>query len=118
MKALAILFNAVLFVFTGLVVATDGMPRDLAYVVFTLLLMLVPVANVLVIGRAAATRLQRTVGICNIVLLALIGLAIADQYPHPAEPGFNEYAVLVVLTPIVSAAVLLRGRARPVPASL
>jgi hypothetical protein len=49
--------------------------------------------------------------VCNLVLLGLTAWAYADQYPHPEEPGFTAFTVLMVLTPIVSLAALVRGGA-------
>ena len=45
----------------------------------------------------------------NIVLLGLVCLAIADQYPHPDEPGFLAFVALTVVTPILSALALVRN---------
>jgi hypothetical protein len=46
--------------------------------------------------------------ICNIVLLAFTCWAFVDQYPHPEEDGLIAFTVLMVLTPILSLAVLFR----------
>lgn len=40
--------------------------------------------------------------ICNVVLIGFVCWALVDQYPHPHENGFTAYAVLIVLTPILS----------------
>ncbi len=112
MKNLAVLCNLVLVVFTALVVATDGAPTAPAYIAFTLLLVLIPILSVVVMLRAGSaggsTGLQRLAGWCNIVLLVLVAWAIVDQYPHPQEPGFFPFVVLVVACPILSAFVLFR----------
>jgi hypothetical protein len=51
------------------------------------------------------------VAICNVVLLGFTGWAYVDQYPHPKEDGFVAFIVLMVLTPILSLAALVRGGA-------
>jgi hypothetical protein len=122
-RALAVLCNVVLAAATCLVLATEGAPKDAIYVVFTLLLMLIPLFTVFVLlrsraegtrprpaGKAGSTTLGHVAVFANIVLLALICLAIVDQYPHPDEPGFLAFVALTVLTPILSALVLLRRR--------
>lgn len=51
--------------------------------------------------------------ICDIVLIGFVCWALVDQYPHPKEGGFIAYAVLIVLTPILSvAAYLYKNRKR------
>jgi hypothetical protein len=110
MKSLAILCNVVLFAFTCLVLATDGGPTKAAYVVFTLVLLVTPVATVFVLARrAAGDGMRRAAVACNVVLLASVCWAFVDQYPHRSDPGLIEYVVTAVLTPLVSAAALLRG---------
>ena len=121
MNTLTVLCNVVFVLFTCLVLADDGFPTAPAYIVFTLLMLLVPAFTVLAIARSGAatgTAMKRVAGVANIVLLACIGLAIVDQYPHPAEPGFVPYVVLALLTPILSLAVLFRrGGTGTAPAS-
>jgi hypothetical protein len=46
----------------------------------------------------------------NLVLLAFSSWAIVDQYPHPEDGGVIPYAVLVVVTPIISLVALLGRR--------
>jgi hypothetical protein len=133
MKIAAVIFNIAMFAFTGLVTLTDGIPENAGYVVFTLLMFLVPILNVVIICRSAAalswlgigptrnasdagdkihgstltSTIMHIVGIvCNLVLLAFVCWAIVDQYPHPEESGVIEFEILVFLTPILSAVVL------------
>jgi len=47
--------------------------------------------------------------VCNVLLLALVGWALVDQYPHPSESGFIEYVIALVLGPFVSAVALFRS---------
>jgi len=135
MKIVAIICNIVLFGFTCMVTLTDGPPKGAGYIVFSLLLFLIPILNVFVISQSGAgggrlgfqkrekapeeattshdvssnNAVVRMVAIvCNIVLLGFACWAIIAQYPHPAEPGVVEFEVLVVLTPILSSVVIFR----------
>jgi hypothetical protein len=109
MKIGAIICNIVLFGFTCLVLVTDGPAQETAYVVFGLLLLLVPILNAVVLFRPAIGAVMKIVaGVCNIALLGFACWAIVSQYPHPEEEGVVAYTVLVVLTPILSLAVLFR----------
>jgi hypothetical protein len=110
MKTLAVLCNVVLFTFTCFVLATDGAPTKAAYIIFTLVLMMTPVLTVIVLARrAAGDGARRAAAICNVLSLGFLCWALVDQYPHPSEPGFIEYVVVLVLTPLLSAVALLRG---------
>ena len=112
MKTLTVLCNVVLFGFTCLVLAVDGAPTELPYIVLTVLMMLIPVFTVFAIvrsGGAASSGVRRVAGICNVVLLIFICWALVEQYPHPEEDGVVAYTLLAVLTPILSMAVLLLG---------
>jgi hypothetical protein len=137
MKTLTVLCNVVLFGFTCLVLATDGAPTAAVYIIFTLLLMLIPVFTVFAITRSGAgdggpnlhsrrktaeaqprtgvfssahTAIARVAAICNVVLLVFVCWAFVDQYPHPEEDGFIAFAALTVLTPILSGVMLFRSR--------
>ena len=138
MKTAAIICSVVLFAFTCVVLATDGLPTDSTYVVFNVWLLLTLILNVVVIsriragegrlwlqtpstvaggqgdaaGRPPTSAFGRVVAaICNVVLLGFTGWAYVDQYPHPKEDGFVAFIVLMVLTPILSLAALVRGGA-------
>jgi hypothetical protein len=122
----AVICNVVLLAFTGVVLVTDGVSREGPYVVFTLLLLLVPILSVVALVRRGGNRpdlgthdvpssrstvTKRVAVSSNLVWLAFSCWAIVDQYPHPADAGVIPFAVLVVVTPIVSLAALLgRGR--------
>jgi hypothetical protein len=113
MKILAIICNIILFGFTCLVIVTDGPAQGAGYVVFSFLLLLVPIISAVVLFRFSMSRMMKSVAVvCNIVLLGFAAWAIVSQYPHPEEEGVVAYTVLVVLTPILSIAALLRSRVR------
>jgi len=110
MKRLAVLCNVVLFTFTCFVLATDGAPTKAVYVVFALVLLMTPIVTVFGLARRAAGQgVRRAAVACNVLLLALVCWALVDQYPHPSEPGFVEYVIAVVLSPLVSVVALLRS---------
>src|SRR5512136_2682902 len=100
MKIAAIVCNVILIGFTILVSLTDGLATEAPYIVFGLLLVLIPIANLVVIARRGP-KIAAIIG--NVLLLGFACWAMIDQYPHPKEAGFVEYAVLVILTPILSA---------------
>lgn len=112
MKTLTVVCNIASLLFTLFVLATDGPPKEAVYIVVALLLLLIPLFTVFALVRGGAGKgrggaIQRAAGICNVVLLAFICSVLVKQYPHPSEPGFIEYAVLMLVTPILSAVVLL-----------
>lgn len=113
MKPLALVCNVVSFLFTLLVIAGDGPATKTVYIVLMLLLLLIPILTLLALGRpqtfrARATAVLRFAALGNLVLLGFVCWALVDQHPHPNEPGFLPYAALMILTPILSAIVLLR----------
>jgi hypothetical protein len=135
MKIVAVICNIVLFAFTCLVLVTDGPPKGASYILFTLWLLLTLILNSVVISRSGASDgwlglhmnrktlegkkiddlsstsiVMRVVAIiCNIILLGFTCWAFVDQYPHPEEDGVITFAVLMVLTPILSLVVLFRN---------
>ncbi len=120
MKPLVLVCNIVSLAFTLLVLATDGLATKAIYIVFALLLILIPVFTLLAVARpgtfpAKTTTSVRLAGMGNLVLLAFVCWALVDQHPHPSEPGFLPYAALMILTPILSAVVLLRHRPTQLP---
>lgn len=113
MKALTVLCNVVFLSFTALVLVTDGISRQPAYIVLTLLLMLVPLFTLIVLlTRSGESRpAEKNVAeIANLALLVLIGWAFMAQYPHPREAGFVPYLLLALFTPALSVAVLFFQR--------
>ena len=112
MKTLVVVCNVVFFAFTCVVLATDGLPKEVPYILLTLAVLLVPVLTVVALLRA---RLMVAAAIANLVVLGLMVWSFVAQYPHPQEEGFVEYVVLAALTPILSAIVLFvraRGKGR------
>ena len=127
MKTLAVLCNILLIVFTCFVLATDGGPKQPAYVLFSFLLIGIPAFTVFTLARgrkreaaagapvaegsagtpqqkgpaARLTTMEQAAGVCNIVLLGFICWALYDQYPHPAEAGFLPYVALTLLAPVL-----------------
>ncbi len=131
MKALAVICNIVLFVFILFVLAVDGAPEELPYIVFTLLALLIPLLTVFAIawsGTGGLRRMDANVPgtqqvvsprkvlagrialISNVVLLGFVFWAFVEQYPHPPEQGLIAFMVLMALTPIISIVVLFRSR--------
>jgi len=109
MKTVIVLLNVVFLAFTCLVIFTDGFAAKPVYIVFSLLLIAVPIFTVISLNESAGAGTRRMAGISNLLLTAFIVWAVIDQHPHPAEPGFVPYVVVTVLTPLLSAAVLLLG---------
>ena len=125
MAIAALVLNVVLVAFTWLVLATDGASREVPYIVFAALLLVVPAfSSALLVQRrlhqservsepSPAMRRARQVGVlCNVWLLATACWAIYDQYPHPDEQGFLPYVAVVLLTPVFSIVALLAGSRR------
>ncbi len=111
MRIAAIVCNAVLLPFTLLVLVTDGPPTALPYVVLALLLLGVPILTLLVLGRRdQRAGVRNATALANVALLALACWVVADQYPHPADPGVIPYTILVLVTPALSAWAAWRGR--------
>lgn len=138
MKIVAIICNIILFVFTCIVIAVDGPSREAVYIIFTLWWLLTLILNPVVIYRSGVrdgwlglpvkrkapvdqnkiddqssrgTIMRMLAIICNIVFLGFVCWAFVDQYPHPEEDGFLAFAVLMVLTPVLSLVVLFFSRA-------
>lgn len=114
MKIFAIVGNALLFLFTALLLAEEPPSKEVLYLLLTVLLLLVPILNVIVLLRARKTPLTALVKhptiLANVLLFATSVRAIVAQYPHPKEDGVVEYAVLVLLVPILTVVALFTGR--------
>lgn len=138
MNLVAFICNIAFIGFFCLVLLTDGIPRETAYIVFTLFTLLVPILSSIVIFRSTenngwlsfsmkrkALEGQRKIDklsstnpilkivaiICNIVLVGLSYWAFVSQYPHPKEEGFLLFIVILFLTPILSSIAILRSGA-------
>ncbi len=81
MRIMAVVCNIVLFAFTCIVVLIEGIPRQSAYLILTLLPLLVPIVNVVVLLRGGmplrgqtaradsfsrSTRIARAAAFCNL----------------------------------------------------
>jgi hypothetical protein len=116
MKTLAILCNIASVLFTCFVLATDGPPTKAVYIILTVLMLLIPIFTVSALARSGGggvpssrgRAIARAAAICNVVLLGCFCVALIAQLPHPADPGFVEYVVLMMVTPLLSAVVLFR----------
>ena len=132
----AALLNLALFAFTCFILMTEGLPKDFAYFLFTLLLLSVPLLNITMIylgvrrkgwfsfnwkGKVSeepdhfqeedtSGRIMSTVAIIsNIALLLLSVLAYLDQYPHPEEDGLVLFILFLWVTPVISVLVIWRN---------
>jgi hypothetical protein len=130
MKLITIFLNIVMVVFTSFVLLTDGISKEVGYIILTLLLLFVPIFNLVIILRNRVDNgwldfhikmevlkeqpksdelfsknhiLKIVAIICNILLLGFFFYAFVKQYSqHPKESGLIFYAVIVFLTPILS----------------
>ena len=111
MKTVAIIVNIVLLGFTCLVLATDGLPKEVTYIVFTIWIFLTLILSAAVISRSGVSRVMRIAAIVSyIFLLGFVCWSLVDQYPHPKEAGFIPFVILSLLTPVLNLLVLfLRG---------
>lgn len=124
MKIIAFICNIVLVMFTLMVLVTDGPSNEAVYIVFALLLLLVPILNSVMIILSGMNQgkqgsqiilfstpqfMKITLFISNIVLLGLSCWAFVSQYPHPREDGFIIYVLFVFLTPILSLFVIFHS---------
>ncbi len=141
MKIVTLICNIALLGFTCLLFLFEGISKEAAYIVFTLLLLLVPILNIMLIFgnpvnfgywtskmKNRTTEEQRKVDeqssiypvmkivvlILNIALLGFASWSIVSNYPHPAEAGVLPYALLVVLTPILSLIAISMNKANKV----
>ena len=130
MRTAAIVGNVVVFVAIGLILLTEGVPRDAWYLVFTFLVLLVPLLSAVVLVRSRVapqppstdtdrlstiTLANRAAVLCNLVLFGALCWEIVAQYPYPEGNGLIPFAVLTVCAPILSLMALLGGGRRYVP---
>lgn len=102
MKIAAIICNIVLFGFAGLLIIVEP-PKGAAYVVFSFLLLLVPIISAVVLSRFSMnTAMKIVAAISNIVVLGFTAWAVVSQYPHSKEGGVIAFTVLIVSTQILS----------------
>ncbi|GEM_PF-5154873 len=113
MKTIAVLFSLALFAFTVLVLIVDGPPAGIPFLALMLLALLVPPGSLIVLMRSSRRTVARSaLAIGNLALLVLAVWAIAGRFPRLEEKGTVAYALLLVLTPLLSLAALLRDRYR------
>jgi hypothetical protein len=116
MKTIAVFCNIVLFLFTCFVLLTDGLPTQIIYTIFTIWALFTMIFSAVVIAQTGTVSPSRikTIEIfaiiCNIIFLIFVIWAFIDQYPHPAETGFIEFSILMILTPLISLTALFIDR--------
>jgi predicted MFS family arabinose efflux permease len=120
MKAVSILVNLGLSLFTLFVLLTDGMPTEARFIALSLLVLLVPGLTALVINQVHPTPsrsdvfLTRAAAVCNLGLLGAACWALVTQFPsHPKEAGLVPYVALTLAAPALSLFVLRRHLAHP-----
>ena len=129
MRTAAVVCNVVLLAITGVILLTEGVPRNTHYLVVTLLLILVPLLNTVVLVRkrmapqkpstddresAPITPMSCTAVLCNVVLFGASCWEGIAQYPYPEGNGVIPFVVLAVCTPILTVFAILRGGTRAV----
>lgn len=138
MKIVTVICNIALLGFTSLLLFIVGISKVSDYKVFTLLLLLVPVLNIVLIfviqfshslwtskmkkkvpeEQRKADELSKIYPfmkivtlILNLVLLGFVLWFIVSNYPHPGESLVLIYILLAVLTPVLSLTAILKTRA-------
>lgn len=139
MNIVAAICNVLLFGFTCVVLLSEGTSKETGYIVLTLLLLLMPILSLVVIVPSGAsngwlalhmkrkslrerrridnlasmsTVMELVAVIGNIALLGFVCWAFVNSYPHPEEDGFIPFALLSVLTPILSLVAIVCSGAR------
>jgi hypothetical protein len=129
-RTAAIVCNTVLFAITGVILLTEGVPRDAPHLALSLLMVLVPLLSAVVLVRertaspgpsrdedGSSTRSpgNRAAVLGNLVLCGAASWAAVAQYPYPEGDSVIPFAALTVATPIVSLVALLRRGKRALP---
>ena len=111
MRAAAVFCNVLVFAVTGVIVLTEGVPRDSWHLVFTFLVLLVPPLSAVALVRArvapegprprgdgssVVTLTRRTAVLGNLVLLGALCWEIVVQYPYSEGNSVIPFAVLTV----------------------
>lgn len=111
MRTIAVLCNMALFAFTALILVVDGLPAGVPFLALMLLALLVPLGSSLVLMRSSRGAVAVAVmAIGNLALLFLAVWAIAGRFPRLEEKGTVAYALLLVLTPLLSLIALIKAR--------
>jgi len=115
MRTAALVCNVILVATLCLDALTEGVPGQTLYLMFTVLALLVPILTFVVLLRGGSARalITRVTVVCNLVLAALTCWAAIAHYPYPEGNGVIPFALLLLLTPIISAVVLLRSPGEP-----
>ena len=110
MKTPAVLCNILTVVLITAVTATEGLPQAAIDRVFTVLLIVVPLATIFVLPRRAPAGdwIQRGAGIANLAVAGLICWACIARYPYPEGNEVLIFAALILAGPLLSAWTLLR----------
>jgi hypothetical protein len=122
----AFVCNVVVFAMAGVVLLTEGVPREPRYTVLTLLVLLVPLITAIVLshepmarpgpgsnrGRSSGmTPTRRVVVLCNLVLLGAACWESVAQYPYPEGDSVIPFAALTIGAPLLGLRALLgRGK--------
>ena len=130
MRVVAVVSNIVLFAFTCFVLLTDGVSREVPYLILTVLLLFVPIVSSVVLLRrrakgdgqdahderpSSSTHIARVAILFNVLLFGFSCWAIVAQYPHPKEDGpiamaaLALYTLVVVFSPVITVLVLFGG---------
>jgi hypothetical protein len=113
MKTAAFIADVFLFLFTFFVLLTDGFPKETAYIIFTVWILLTLILSSYIFSRnlSSVPAIFKTAAVIfNFVFLAFVCWSLADQYPHPEEPGFLPFFVLMIAAPVLNLLVLLYSR--------
>jgi hypothetical protein len=129
MRTAAVVCNVLVFVVTGLIVVTEGWPREPRYLALTLVMLFVPALSAVVLARRqrapevrstgggrppAMTPTARAAVAGNLVMLGASGWEAVAQYPYAEGASVIPFAMLVVCTPVLSLLAFLgrRGSAK------
>ncbi len=130
MRRAAVICNIVLLAFTCLILMSEGIPREVPFLILTLLLLLVPILSLVVFLRGGMTHheqsmrddsssmstfINRVAVFCNFVLVGFSSWAAVSQYPYPEGNEVIPFALLMVFTPIIRLVVLFRSGKRKMP---
>jgi hypothetical protein len=122
-RTAAIVCNTVLFAITGVILVTEGVPRDARHLALSLLMVLVPLlsAVVLVLERTASrgpsrdedgssTRSprNRAAVLGNLALFGASCWASVAQYPYPEGNSVIPFVLLAIGAPLLNLTALLR----------
>ena len=121
MRAAAIFCSIVLFVITGLIILTGGVPSEGRYLALTLPVLSVPLLSVVVLGRAQPARqrpstdaygssrvAKRAAVFGNLALFGASCWASVAQYPYPEGNSVIPFVLLAIGAPLLNLTALLR----------